>query len=49
DYIVALKDGKVVKEGSTQDIIDTKVLQDIYDMDMCIECINDNKICVYFA
>ncbi|MBG9794492.1 iron ABC transporter ATP-binding protein [Paenibacillus dendritiformis] len=49
DYIVALKNGKVIKEGSTDDIIDSAVLHDIYDMDMSIENFNDNKICVYYA
>ncbi|MBU9713903.1 ABC transporter ATP-binding protein [Evansella tamaricis] len=48
DYIVALKDGKVVKEGPTCDIIHSPVLKEIYDMDIEIQCINDNKICVYF-
>lgn len=48
DYIVALKDGKVVKEGPTDEIIDQKVLADIYDLDIQIENINQNKICVYF-
>jgi iron complex transport system ATP-binding protein len=49
DYIVALKDGRVVKEGSVNEIINQDVLKDIYDMDMMIEDINDNKICVYFS
>lgn len=49
DYIVALKDGKVVREGTTPEIINTEVLKEIYDMDIQIECINQNKICVYFA
>ncbi len=49
DYIVALKDGKVVKEGKTDDIINRAVLKDIYDMDIEIQCINENKICVYFS
>ncbi|OMF32209.1 iron ABC transporter ATP-binding protein [Paenibacillus sp. FSL H8-0548] len=48
DYIVALKDGKVVKEGSTETIIDSAVLQEIYDMDIPIELINGNRIGVYF-
>lgn len=48
DYIVALKDGKVVKEGSTETIIDNAVLHDIYDMDIPIELINGNRIGVYF-
>ncbi|MBG9790800.1 MULTISPECIES: iron ABC transporter ATP-binding protein [Brevibacillus] len=49
DYIVALKDGKVIKEGSTQEIINPKVLQDLYDMDFNIQNIEGNDICVYFA
>jgi iron complex transport system ATP-binding protein len=49
DYIVALKDGKVVKEGKTEEIINRAVLKDIYDMDIEIQCINENKICVYFS
>ncbi|MEZ2658640.1 iron ABC transporter ATP-binding protein [Aneurinibacillus aneurinilyticus] len=49
DYIVALKDGKVVKEGPTDEIINSSILKDIYDMDIKIENINENKICVYFS
>lgn len=48
DYIVALKDGKVAKEGKTDYIIDKSILEEIYEMDFKIENIHDNKICVYF-
>ncbi|MGM8365418.1 iron ABC transporter ATP-binding protein [Virgibacillus sp. W0181] len=48
DEIVALKDGKVVKHGRTCDVIDECVLKDIYDMDINIQNINDQRICVYF-
>lgn len=49
DYIVALKDGKVIKEGSTNQIIQPDVLRSIYDMDIQIKEIDQNKICVYYA
>ncbi|MBU8713383.1 MULTISPECIES: ABC transporter ATP-binding protein [Brevibacillus] len=49
DYIVALKDGTVVKEGSTDEIIQPQTLKDVYDMDIHIEDIDENKICVYYA
>lgn len=49
DQIVALKEGKIVKQGRTCDVIDECVLKDIYDMDIDIKNINDNRICVYFA
>lgn len=49
DYIVALKDGKVVHNGPTEQVINSNVLKEIYDMDIEIQSINDNKICVYFT
>lgn len=49
DHIVALKNGRIVKEGTTPEIINEKTLKEIYDMDMHIRDINCNKICVYFS
>ncbi|QDP41034.1 iron ABC transporter ATP-binding protein [Radiobacillus deserti] len=49
DYIVALKDGKVIKMGSKDEIIDRKVLKDVYDMDIQIQDIDQCKICLYFS
>lgn len=48
DHIVALKDGKVVKQGRTCDVIDRCVLKEIYDMDIDIRNIDNQRICVYF-
>src|SRR5699024_1176720 len=48
DHIVALKDGKVVKQGRTCDVIDECVLKDIYNMDFNIQEIDNQRICVYF-
>jgi len=48
DYIVALKHGKVIKEGPTDQIIDPEVLRNVYDMEIPIETINGNRICIYF-
>ncbi|ASS73697.1 iron ABC transporter ATP-binding protein [Tumebacillus algifaecis] len=49
DRIVALKDGRVIKEGKTEEIITPEVLSEVYDMDFQIETINGNKICIYFT
>jgi iron complex transport system ATP-binding protein len=49
DYIVALKNGEVICEGPTETIIQTSVLKDIYDMDIPIETVNGQRICVYFS
>lgn len=48
DQIVALKDGQIVKHGKTCDVIDECVLKDIYDMDINIQEINNQRICVYY-
>jgi iron complex transport system ATP-binding protein len=48
DNIVALKDGKIVKQGRACDVIDKCVLKDIYDMDIDIKEIDNKRICVYF-
>src|SRR5699024_5723861 len=48
DEIVALKDGKIVKQGRTCDVIDQCVLKDIYEMDIDIQEIDNQRICVYF-
>lgn len=48
DYIVALKDGKVVKAGPTDEMINTAVLKDVYGMTIQIEKINQKKVCVFY-
>lgn len=49
DYIVALKDGKVVKEGPTTEVITPKVLKEIYDMDFTVREENKKRYCLYYA
>lgn len=49
DHIVALKGGKIIKVGNTEEIISPAVLQEIYDMEIPIEVVNGNRICVYFS
>ncbi|EHS55816.1 iron ABC transporter ATP-binding protein [Paenibacillus sp. Aloe-11] len=49
DYIVGMKDGKLLKQGTADEMIDSQVLQDLYDMDIPIQQIGDHKICVYFT
>ena len=49
DYIVALKDGKIVKEGTTGEIMSSSVLKEVYDMDIRIETINQQKICIFYS
>lgn len=48
DRIVALKDGKLVKDGPTHEIINSESLKEIYDMHIPIQEQNGCRICVYF-
>ncbi|MEK3889262.1 iron ABC transporter ATP-binding protein [Bacillus sp. FSL K6-3431] len=48
DRIVALKDGRVVKDGPTEEIIQSDSLKEIYDMDIPIKQLSNCRICVYF-
>ncbi|MEC2077378.1 ABC transporter ATP-binding protein [Metabacillus fastidiosus] len=49
DYIVAMKNGKIVKDGPTDEVITNNVLKEVYDMDITLENIKGNKISVYFT
>ncbi|WP_353096938.1 ABC transporter ATP-binding protein [Tissierella praeacuta] len=48
DYIIALNDGRVAKEGVVNEIITKNVLEEIYDMKFNIQNIEDSRICVYY-
>jgi len=48
DYIVALKDGKVISKGDVSTIMRSQVLRGIYDLDVHIQTIENRRICVYF-
>ncbi len=48
DVIVALKHGKLVKQGSVAELIREDVIEAIFDMKMSIHEIDGRKICVYF-
>ncbi|EOJ1015202.1 ABC transporter ATP-binding protein [Campylobacter jejuni] len=48
DEIIALKDGKLLKQGSKDEIINQENLKQIYDMDIPVSQIDGKKICIYF-
>ncbi|MBR7554856.1 ABC transporter ATP-binding protein [Allobacillus sp. GCM10007491] len=49
DYVVALKNGEIIRQGPTNEIIEQGTLKEIYDMDIPIKQIDKCKVCVYFA
>ena len=48
DYIVAMKNGRVIKEGKAEDIINKSVLSQVYGMDIEVESVNGKNICLYY-
>jgi len=48
DTIVLIKDGKIRKVGSVNDIMKVEVLNDIYEMDFSIHEIDGRKLCIYY-
>lgn len=49
DTIIALKHGKVIRQGPVEDIIQTPILHEIYDMEIPIEHIRGHRIGIYFS
>ncbi len=48
DYIFALRDGELIAEGNTSEVINSPILKEIYGMDINIHEINQQRICVYY-
>lgn len=48
DHIVAMRDGKVVHQGTPNDLIQPDILRDIYDMDIDVAMIGGKRIGVYY-
>jgi iron complex transport system ATP-binding protein len=49
DYIVALKDGRIVREGLTTEIITPHVLKEIYDIDFTVKEVNKKRYCLFYS
>ncbi|NLP33779.1 MAG: ATP-binding cassette domain-containing protein [Clostridiales bacterium] len=49
DYVVAMKDGKLITHGPTNEVIKSDVLNEIYNMDICIKRIQGKCVCLYYA
>ncbi|MYL21580.1 ATP-binding cassette domain-containing protein [Halobacillus litoralis] len=48
DRIVALKEGEIVREGPTEEMINSDMLKEVYDMDIPVQLINGERICLHF-
>lgn len=48
DYIIAMKNGKVVNHGTTDDIIRPEALKQIYDMDINVHEIGGQRVSLFY-
>ncbi|GAM68862.1 catechol siderophore ABC transporter [Vibrio sp. JCM 19236] len=49
DAIIAMKQGEVVANGPTDQVIEAKTLSEIYEIDFQIAEANGQKICLYYS
>lgn len=49
DHIIAMKDGKIVKNSKKEEIIKEPVLKEIYGMDIKVKNIDGENICLYYS
>lgn len=49
DHIVAFKEGCILYDGPTDDVIEPSVLRDVFGMEIQIGCVCDQRVCVYFT
>ncbi len=48
DYIIAIKDGQIAKEGTVNEIINETTLQEIYDMEFNVVEMKNKRIGIYY-
>ncbi|ARU54632.1 ABC transporter ATP-binding protein [Oleiphilus messinensis] len=48
DFIVAMQNGGITHQGRTEEIMDSAVLSDIYQMSMRVEEFHQQRICFYY-
>lgn len=49
DHIIAMKDGKVIKNSKKEEIIKEPILKEIYGMDIQVKNIDGQNICLYYS
>lgn len=48
DHILAIKNGKIIQDSKSNDVIENEILKKIYGIDMNIKIIDDKKYCLYY-
>ena len=47
--IIAMRDGRVVRQGPPSDLMTSDVLREVYDLDVAVEEINNHRIGVFYT
>lgn len=47
DYIVAMKSGEIVAQGTTAEMMTKPILDSVFDFDFCLTCVNGKNYCIY--
>ena len=48
DHLIAIKNGRVIQDSSTEEVMKNDVLKDIFDINMNVKEIDGKKICLYY-
>jgi len=48
DTVIALKKGKIVANGSVEDVIDASILESIYDTPFNVMTVEGKRMCTYY-
>jgi iron complex transport system ATP-binding protein len=48
DHIIAMKDGKIIQEGTPDQIMEKDILDYVFDHEFCIAGVNGKKYCIYY-
>lgn len=48
DYVIAMKNGKIIQHGDTKEIINSSILNQVYDMNITIQDVKGKHICFYY-
>jgi len=49
DYIVAMRDGSVIRHGTPDEIMTSEAIREVYDMDVEIQDIQGRRISIYYT
>ncbi|WP_409307472.1 ABC transporter ATP-binding protein [Pectobacterium sp. B1J-3] len=48
DYIIAMRKGQIIYSGQPEDIMQSEILEDIFDTEVVIEQVHNQRIAVYY-